>query len=133
MYRLARKCWKIDSVPPLENVGHSWRAKPVVHLTQDRTFYNPAIPLLVTRRYSELRTMAVDTMVVLPGEHIPQEALPTPTGKKKTLTLGPGLRPMPPNTIATTIAGALNTDNKKNAAWVESNSGRVRIPALHDF
>jgi exosome complex component RRP40 len=69
--------------------------------------------------------MATSATVVLPGDEIPQHALPKPMGKKKTLTLGPGLRHVPPNTIATTIAGDLTTDNKKNAAWIEFNSGRV--------
>ncbi|KAF1964676.1 hypothetical protein BU23DRAFT_520825, partial [Bimuria novae-zelandiae CBS 107.79] len=68
-------------------------------------------------------------MVVLPGDEVPQDALPTPTGKKKHLTLGPGLRHIPPNTVATTIAGALVTDNKKAAAWIESNSGRYLATA----
>jgi exosome complex component RRP40 len=63
--------------------------------------------------------------VVLPGDVIPQDALPTGTGKKKTLTLGPGLRHIPPNTVTTTVAGTLVTDNRKNAALVEYNSGRV--------
>ncbi|KAF1952638.1 hypothetical protein CC80DRAFT_518636 [Byssothecium circinans] len=76
--------------------------------------------------------MAASTLVVLPGDEIPQHALPTPTGKKKTLTLGPGLRHIPPNTIATTIAGALTTDNRKNAAWVDSNSGRY-LPTVGDL
>ncbi|KAH9868235.1 hypothetical protein J1614_007307 [Plenodomus biglobosus] len=62
--------------------------------------------------------------IVLPGDTIPRSLLPSGTGKKKTLTLGPGLQHIPPNTIATTIAGALTTDNKKNAAAVEANSGR---------
>jgi exosome complex component RRP40 len=69
--------------------------------------------------------MATLTTTVLPGDQIPQDALPVPSGKKKTLTLGPGLRHIPPNTISATIAGALATDNKKNAAWIEFNSGRV--------
>ncbi|KAK1911029.1 hypothetical protein P3342_011631 [Pyrenophora teres f. teres] len=68
--------------------------------------------------------------VVLPGDDIPKSALPTGTGKKKTLTLGPGLRHTPPDTVTATIAGALVTDNKKNAASVESNTGRVRRAIL---
>jgi exosome complex component RRP40 len=64
--------------------------------------------------------------LVLPGDEIPPSALPTGTGKRKTLKLGPGLRHIPPNTVVTTIAGALVTDDRKNAASVESNSGRVR-------
>lgn len=70
--------------------------------------------------------MATTLDVVLPGHVIPQHALPTGTGKKKTLTLGPGLRHIPPNTVVTTVAGTLVTDNRKNAALVEYNSGRVR-------
>ncbi|KAF1363586.1 exosome complex exonuclease-like protein Rrp40 [Lizonia empirigonia] len=54
--------------------------------------------------------MATSLTVVLPGDTIPQHALPTSTGKKKTLTLGPGLRHIPPIL--------------KNAALVEYNSGR---------
>jgi exosome complex component RRP40 len=69
--------------------------------------------------------MASSVTVVLPGDTIPQSALPTGTGKKKTLTLGPGLRHIPPHTVTTTVAGTLVTDNKKNAALVEFNSGRV--------
>ncbi|XPS71158.1 exosome non-catalytic core subunit rrp40 [Ascochyta lentis] len=68
--------------------------------------------------------MAASLTVVLPGDTIPQHALPTGTGKKKTLTLGPGLRHTPPNTVTTTVAGTLVTDNRKNAALVEYNSGR---------
>ena len=69
--------------------------------------------------------MATALNVVLPGDVIPAHVLPTGTGKKKTLTLGPGLRHIPPNTVTTTVAGTLVTDNRKNAALVEFNSGRV--------
>ena len=77
--------------------------------------------------------MATSVTVVLPGDEIPQELLPTPTSKKKTLTLGPGLRHIPPNTITTTIAGALTTDNKKNAVWIDTNSGRVRAHVFSQY
>ncbi|OAL05715.1 hypothetical protein IQ06DRAFT_373110 [Phaeosphaeriaceae sp. SRC1lsM3a] len=62
--------------------------------------------------------------LVLPGDEIPSSLLPTGTGKRKTLKLGPGLRHIPPNTVVTTVAGALVTDDRKNAASVETNSGR---------
>ena len=75
--------------------------------------------------------MATTVNVVLPGDVISQDALPTGTGKKKTLTLGPGLRHIPPNTVTTTVAGTLVTDNRKNAALVEYNSGRASKPHLH--
>ncbi|KAF2197955.1 hypothetical protein GQ43DRAFT_379804 [Delitschia confertaspora ATCC 74209] len=68
--------------------------------------------------------MAATLPVVLPGDQISPSSLPKPTKGNKPLTLGPGLQHIPPNTISTTIAGALVTDAKKNAAWVEYNSGR---------
>ncbi|KAF2820017.1 exosome complex exonuclease-like protein Rrp40 [Ophiobolus disseminans] len=67
---------------------------------------------------------ATSTTLVLPGDEIAPGALPTGTGKRKTLKLGPGLRHIPPNTIVSTVAGALVTNSKKNAASVEYNSGR---------
>ncbi|KAF1913551.1 hypothetical protein BDU57DRAFT_314987 [Ampelomyces quisqualis] len=70
--------------------------------------------------------------LVLPGDKIPPSALPTGTGKRKTLKLGPGLRHIAPNTIATTIAGALTTDDRKNAASIDFNTGRYR-PYPHDL
>jgi exosome complex component RRP40 len=69
--------------------------------------------------------MSASTTILLPGDQIAKSALPSGTGKKKTLTLGPGLRHIPPDTVTATIAGALTTDNKKNAASVEYNTGRV--------
>ena len=72
--------------------------------------------------------MATTLNIVLPGDVIPQNALPTGTGKKKTLTLGPGLRHIPPHTVSSTVAGTLVTDTRKNAALVEYNSGRVILP-----
>ena len=72
--------------------------------------------------------MAVSPTIVLPGDEIPKSALPQGTGKKKTLTIGPGLRHIPPDTVTATIAGALVTDNRKNAASIEFNSGRVNPP-----
>lgn len=87
-----------------------------------------------TQRQTDTHTrsaiaMATTLDVVLPGDIIPAHALPTGTGKKKTLTLGPGLRHIPPNTVTSTVAGTLVTDNRKNAALVEYNSGRVRPPS----
>ncbi|KAF2752342.1 exosome complex exonuclease RRP40 [Sporormia fimetaria CBS 119925] len=76
--------------------------------------------------------MASTTQVLLPGDTIPTSALPTPNNPKKPLTLGPGLRHIPPSTIVASIAGSLSTDNKKNAAWVEYNSGRY-TPSANDL
>lgn len=66
------------------------------------------------------------TTILLPGDAVPADALPTGTGKRKTLKLGPGLRHIPPDVVVATVGGALATDSKKNAASVEYNSGRVR-------
>ncbi|KAF2867133.1 hypothetical protein BDV95DRAFT_503471 [Massariosphaeria phaeospora] len=76
--------------------------------------------------------MATTTTVVLPGDRIPASSLPKPAHKKKPLTLGPGLRHTPPETITSTIAGSLETDHKKNAAWIDFNSGRY-LPAAGDL
>ncbi|KAF2257614.1 exosome complex exonuclease RRP40 [Lojkania enalia] len=76
--------------------------------------------------------MSVSATIILPGDEIPSSTLPQPTNKKKPLTLGPGLRHIPPDTIVTTVAGALATDTKKNAVWVEYNSGRY-LPSAGDL
>jgi exosome complex component RRP40 len=68
----------------------------------------------------------VSSTILLPGDTLPASLLPEPIHKKKALTLGPGLRHIPPSTITATIAGSLSTDNKKNAAWIEYNSGRYQ-------
>ncbi|KAK4555190.1 exosome non-catalytic core subunit rrp40 [Recurvomyces mirabilis] len=74
-------------------------------------------------------TMATAS-VLLPGEIVPQSALPTT--KKGTLTLGPGLHHVPPSTISATTTGSLQTDNKKGAIWLENSHGRYQ-PAVGDL
>ena len=75
--------------------------------------------------------MATQTLV-LPGEIISPDLLPIPSNPSHALKLGPGLRHSPPSTITSTLAGTLRIDRKKNAIWVENNSGRVLLPpALH--
>jgi exosome complex component RRP40 len=68
------------------------------------------------------RHTAMATTILLPGDTVPAGALPT--GKRKTLKLGPGLRHIPPDAVVATVGGALATDSKKNAASVEYNSGK---------
>ena len=82
--------------------------------------------LTSSARRATQSALAMAAAIVLPGDEISPSALPTGTGKRKTLKLGPGLRHIPPSAVVTTVAGALVTDNKKNAASVEFNSGRVR-------
>ncbi|KAK3674240.1 exosome non-catalytic core subunit rrp40 [Recurvomyces mirabilis] len=67
--------------------------------------------------------------VLLPGEVVPQSALPAT--KKGTLTLGPGLHHVPPSTISATTTGSLQTDNKKGAIWLETSHGRYQ-PTVGD-
>ncbi|KAL8678234.1 MAG: hypothetical protein Q9186_005381 [Xanthomendoza sp. 1 TL-2023] len=74
--------------------------------------------------------MAVQTLV-MPGQVIEEDLLPVPQKSSIPLKLGPGLRHTPPSTITTTIAGPLCIDRKKNAIWVENNSGRY-IPQTND-
>lgn len=64
---------------------------------------------------------------VIPGDIIPSEDLPIPSSASKPLKLGPGLRLTPPSTISAVLAGPLYIEPKKNAIWVENNSGRVMI------
>lgn len=69
--------------------------------------------------------MVVNT-VVLPGDIISPESLPTPLNGKP-LKLGPGLRLVPPSTVTAVLAGSLIVHHKKNAVWVENVSGRVGL------
>ncbi|KAL8795141.1 MAG: hypothetical protein Q9182_007561 [Xanthomendoza sp. 2 TL-2023] len=74
--------------------------------------------------------MAAQTLV-MPGQVIPEDTLPVPQKSSIPLKLGPGLRHTPPSIITTTIAGPLCIDRRKNAIWVENNSGRY-IPQTND-
>ena len=75
--------------------------------------------------------MASETLV-FPGETISPDLLPIPSNPKQALKLGPGLRHVPPSTIIYVLAGSLCIDHRKNAIWVENNSGRVQfiLPCL---
>lgn len=64
---------------------------------------------------------------VIPGDIIPTEDLPIPSSASNPLKLGPGLRHTPPSTISAVLAGPLCIEPKKNAIWVENNTGRVMI------
>ncbi|KAK0510259.1 hypothetical protein JMJ35_007653 [Cladonia borealis] len=75
--------------------------------------------------------MATKTLV-FPGDIISPEVLPIPTNPSLPLKLGPGLRHVPPSTITSTLAGPLCIDRKKNAIWVENNTGRY-IPQPNDL
>ncbi|CAF9933278.1 exosome non-catalytic core subunit rrp40 [Imshaugia aleurites] len=75
--------------------------------------------------------MATQTLV-LPGDTISPNILPIPSNPSHFLKLGPGLRHTPPSTITSVLAGSLCIDPKKNAIWVENNSGRY-IPQPHDL
>lgn len=69
--------------------------------------------------------------VLLPGSVIAPDLLPK--SKKGTLTLGPGLRHVPPSTISTTTFGTLQTDSKKSAVWLEHPTGGRYLPAVGDL
>ncbi|CAD6585012.1 MAG: exosome non-catalytic core subunit rrp40 [Alectoria sarmentosa] len=75
--------------------------------------------------------MATQTLV-LPGEAISPDVLPIPSNPSLALKLGPGLRYTPPSTITSVLAGMLCIDQKRNAIWVENNSGRY-IPQPNDL
>ena len=67
--------------------------------------------------------MASDRFL-FPGEIIPPEILPTSSNLSSKLKLGPGLVYTPPSTITSTAPGALQVDPRKNAIWIEHNTGR---------
>lgn len=68
---------------------------------------------------------------VMPGEVLSEDVLPIPSKPSAALKLGPGLRHTPPSTVTTALAGPLCVDRKKNALWIENNSGRY-IPQMND-
>nr|OQO29663.1 hypothetical protein B0A51_02271 [Rachicladosporium sp. CCFEE 5018] len=73
----------------------------------------------------------MSTPILLPGTPISASLLPRPN-KSGTLTLGPGLRHTPPQTITTTTLGTLSTDPKKSALWLEDLIGRY-APSVNDL
>jgi exosome complex component RRP40 len=68
--------------------------------------------------------------ILLPGQEISPDQLPK--SKKGTLTLGPGLRHIPPTTVLSTSAGSLHVDHKKSALWIEHPHGRY-LPSVGDL
>lgn len=74
--------------------------------------------------------MATETTFLRPGDTIPDTSLPKT--KKGTLTLGPGLRHIPPTTISATTSGTLHIDPRKSALWIEHPHGRYQ-PAVGDL
>ena len=70
------------------------------------------------------------TSILFPGEEISADQLPR--SKKGTLTLGPGLRHIPPSEILSTTTGTLYIDHKKGALWLEHPHGRY-LPSIGDL
>lgn len=75
--------------------------------------------------------MATKT-VLLPGETIPQELIPTRNKPSKTLKVGPGLRFTPPDTITSSVSGILSVDARKHSLWVETNGQGRYTPTVGD-
>lgn len=76
-------------------------------------------------------TAMASPVIVMPGQELSADQLPS-TNTNRTLTLGPGLRHIPPVTIVATQAGELCTDSKKNAVWIENLGGRY-LPHTGDL
>lgn len=70
--------------------------------------------------------------LLLPGEPIPQDLLPINSSSSKSLTLGPGVRFLPPSVISASKSGTVSTDNRKRSIWIEDNGGGRYIPAVGD-
>lgn len=80
---------------------------------------------------SKSRTMTTASMMtLLPGEDIPQDQLPR--FKKGSLTLGPGLRHVPPSGVTSITHGSLHIDHRKSALWLDSPHGR-HLPSVGDL
>ncbi|KAL1990564.1 hypothetical protein VTN49DRAFT_6403 [Thermomyces lanuginosus] len=76
--------------------------------------------------------------ILLPGDAVPAEALPSTTSIP--LRLGPGTRllhetkyPSSPHTVTATHAGLLSTDAKRNTVSVLSFPNRRYIPTVNDL
>jgi exosome complex component RRP40 len=65
--------------------------------------------------------MSIVENMLLPGATIPAISVPQPS-KNKSITLGPGLRHIPPSTILATTSGTLAVDTRKSALWLENTS-----------
>ena len=79
---------------------------------------------------NKILTNSSMSTILLPGEEISAEQLPK--SRKGTLTLGPGLRHLPPTTVLSTTAGSLHVDHKKSALWIEHPHGRY-LPSVGDL
>ncbi|PSK46039.1 hypothetical protein B9Z65_5007 [Elsinoe australis] len=73
----------------------------------------------------------VSPTVVLPGTQIPPSSFPS-ASSNKALALGPGLRAIQSTTIESVTAGALHSDSRKHAIWVETTGGRYQ-PSVGDL
>ncbi|PNS15975.1 hypothetical protein CAC42_4376 [Sphaceloma murrayae] len=71
------------------------------------------------------------SQVVLPGTSIPAASYPAATSSKP-LALGPGLRAVRSTQIHSVTAGALHSDARKNALWIEPTGGRY-LPSVGDL
>ena len=72
------------------------------------------------------------TAVLLPGERLREDQLPSTSKSSKSLTIGPGLRYMHPSTVEAANAGTLSLDNRKNGVWTENNGRGSYLPAVGD-
>ncbi|KKK15498.1 putative exosome complex exonuclease Rrp40 [Aspergillus rambellii] len=81
--------------------------------------------------------MSSSPLILLPGDEIPPEYLPSKNSAP--LRLGPGLRllshphPSPSHLLTATQAGILSTDNKRNAVSILSSATRRYIPTPNDL
>ena len=70
--------------------------------------------------------------ILLPGERLGQDRLPTQSRSSKSLTIGPGLRFVHPSAIEAANAGTSWTDDRRNSVWIENNGRGRYSPAVGD-
>ncbi|KAK4992999.1 exosome non-catalytic core subunit rrp40 [Elasticomyces elasticus] len=92
------------------------------HLTVCAGSHNPQ-----RQRPSAMAT----TQILLPGDVVSHDQLPN-ASSTRPLTLGPGIRLIPPATITSTLPGALHADARKSALWIDNTSGRY-LPSPGDL
>lgn len=71
--------------------------------------------------------------VVLPGDTLSRDQLPSQSKSSRTLTLGPGVQFSPPSTLTVINSGTVSTESRKNSVWIENNGGGRYHPTVGDY
>ena len=81
---------------------------------------------------TNLKHLHMATPILLPGDVLSQDQLPSSSKSSRTLTVGPGISFSPPSTLEVSTSGIVSVDNRKNTVWIENNGGGKYQPAVGD-